>query len=366
MAGRAMVLRVRLTKQSTAPLENVRVVMRSSAFPGPVQLFSAALEHETVELTKEVFLGESVAATDYVIKVSSLLRCQGETMSAEGVCSQDLQVAESGGQITVAGKGGVIEIDPDYAEDVAVVGHGATIKIGPTDGQSARTWLPVNLSWRKIIADETPVWPAEWPHHLGEWVKLGQRLIMRAPVSQQLWEAVHGRSWYDYMHRADELFWIQHNKVLAEKDMPVFGVTLAEAMDFCELLNGYVAERFSLADKWRFHLPTEEMWLAARGDTLSRGKPGDYGFCKGFAGYGSWPSRPLTMKKLRDSFPLNAQGLAGMIGNLWDWCVDPAKPGEGIWRGGSWSELDVQRDRFIPDASQRSTRCGFRIVASPC
>lgn len=72
-----------------------------------------------------------------------------------------------------------------------------------------------------------------------------------------------------------------------------------------------------------------------------------------------------------NAFPPNKHGLHDIAGNVWQWCLEPYRPGShwGVLRGGSWgnaapSELYLSC-RNVIDRSERDVLFGFRVVLVP-
>jgi gamma-glutamyl hercynylcysteine S-oxide synthase len=134
------------------------------------------------------------------------------------------------------------------------------------------------------------------------------------------------------------------------ENLPVTEVSWHAAQAFCAWLTRSV--QGSLPG-YTARLPLESEWeWAARGGLRGMpyplgGKPGGAVFHKdGIAG----PSPVGTSEP-------NGYGLRDMLGNVWEWCADPALPNAGIF-----TSLDPQAnallERSLPDSPDRSVRGG--------
>jgi formylglycine-generating enzyme required for sulfatase activity len=213
-----------------------------------------------------------------------------------------------------------------------------------------------------------------------------------SPVTQGLWLAVMGEN---PSQLADP----------AHLDRPVESVDWNQATRFCALLEERL-QRAGLADDGLcFRLPTEAEWEhACRAGTQTATYAGDLtlrGECDapeldaiawygGNSGVGydlaggadssAWPNKQHPHSKagtrvVKQKAP-NAWGLCDTLGNVWEWCADAVKFGEGYaggarvdplgqagparaYRGGSWW-FDAQDARAaFRDARDPSRRDGF-------
>ncbi len=169
----------------------------------------------------------------------------------------------------------------------------------------------------------------------------------------------------------------EHQKLtLNEDDQPVVAVSWNDANNFC----AWMTKTFG-GSQWRFCLPTEKEW-----ETVAAcGKAVEYPW-----GEGPIPRRwnyfgienPEPGQKLdhndgyRVSCPVqksgvNAWGLFGVGGNVWEWCED-ADDAEGktrVLKGASWADcaplfLKISR-RSSYTADYKSSSIGFRVIAEP-
>lgn len=110
-----------------------------------------------------------------------------------------------------------------------------------------------------------------------------------------------------------------------------------------------------------FRLPTAEEWeFAARGGLVSRNYSGGdglshadanyYDFSGGTGHHSNYQAGGFPFTNPVQAFSVNAYGLYGMAGNVWEWCWDGSGAGREL-RGGSW------------DAYEGYARCGFRGAA---
>lgn len=153
---------------------------------------------------------------------------------------------------------------------------------------------------------------------------------------------------------------------MGNDNFPIDSINWEDARRFCLRLTDAERSRKQLPQSWEFRLPTEVEWeYACRAGTVTPFAFGD----------------TLTSKDARFSTPgasllaeggpadvttlkANAWGIAGMHGNLWEWCQ--AEPGAAQpIRGGSWdSPASACRSasRSIAPASRKAKTIGFRPV----
>lgn len=124
-------------------------------------------------------------------------------------------------------------------------------------------------------------------------------------------------------------------------------------------------------------LPSEAQWeYAAHAGRAAMAEPIDAGGTP-MANYyqGVFPRRDLGLDRFRSRAPVgcfkpNAFGLYDMIGNVWEWTIDPA-PGDAnshVIKGGSYLCAANYCARYRPSARQfqqgglGSNHVGFRLV----
>ncbi len=136
---------------------------------------------------------------------------------------------------------------------------------------------------------------------------------------------------------------------------PVESVSWTEAVEFCKKATEKEREAGDLPDGYQFSLPTEGQWEYFLGDAnidtavTSREEP-----LNSTADVGS--SEP------------NQFGLYDVLGNVWEWCIDPFDPAGRLHviRGGSWlSSNDNFPNSSIRNGAGENYRdkfTGFRCV----
>jgi hypothetical protein len=154
--------------------------------------------------------------------------------------------------------------------------------------------------------------------------------------------------------------------VQADDDLPVDLVNWDDARSFCRRLTERGVAEKHVPPGWEFRLPTEIEWeYACRADTDTPFAFGDTLHSKDtrFAAPGAsilvagGPADVTTLKA-------NAWGIAGMHGNVWEWCQTEPRAVQPI-RGGSWdSPASACRSasRSIAPASRKAKNIGFRPV----
>lgn len=164
-------------------------------------------------------------------------------------------------------------------------------------------------------------------------------LLGKTEVTQKQWKSIMKHNPSNYQG---------DNSSYKDDDLPVEGVSWAEAMEFCQILTQKERGAGRLPKNWKYTLPTEAQWeYACRAGTTTRFNFGDSeDDLARFAWYrnSGWGETHPVAQKLP-----NAWGLYDMHGNVLEWCldyydrsliggVDPIQTdGElRVYRGGSW------------------------------
>jgi hypothetical protein len=147
---------------------------------------------------------------------------------------------------------------------------------------------------------------------------------------------------------------------------PVESVTWEEAADFCRTLTALERERNTPPQALAYALPTEAQWEFFLADARFED---------------AITSR--DRKELREtpapvgSLPPNKLGLRDVLGNVWEFCSDPANSAGRLLHGGAFGDgkLFAERpgvfkrmERMTPrrlGPQERSADAGFRCVATP-
>lgn len=240
----------------------------------------------------------------------------------------------------------------------------------------------VSLEWRDDDAPGLSTLPGHpatvnLPDDLGKWTPItgAAFYLMTTPVSQELWHTVMGKSYGDYVaEKAPDM----KGKLdgLFNARLPVVGATFHEALKFCRDYEMHCKTRGFLKEGWAVRLPKISEWELARGPVPSsnlaaccynlklhrdlRGLPGQQPRTVDEMLSPGSPVRPLP------------NGLAGMLGDVFDWCLPSGAAGEGFivqstqkvpLMGGSWHPDDLsfcKGTQARRPAGVRSSRVGFR------
>src|SRR5262249_33929075 len=128
--------------------------------------------------------------------------------------------------------------------------------------------------------------------------------------------------------RQPEHIWRTPGPWRTEDDHPVVHVSWNDAKAFCKWL--------SEKEGFQYDLPDERRWeFAARaGTTKLYGESDDSATINALA----WTRANARQPKAVGGKPANAFGLYDMLGNTWEWCLDPnrVEVGTRVTRGGSW------------------------------
>ena len=196
---------------------------------------------------------------------------------------------------------------------------------------------------------------AEKPAHQ---VTLSSYMIGKTEVTQELWEAVMGKS---LIQIASELGKSTYGE---GANYPMYYVSWEDCQEFITKLNALTGKNF--------RLPTEAEWeFAARGGNNSRGyKYSGSNTVSNVAWYkdnSSSTTHPVATKAP------NELGIYDMSGNVWEWCNDwkgsytsasqtnPTGPDSGsyrVYRGGGWNIIA----RYCRVSDRNGTYPTFRIV----
>ena len=136
---------------------------------------------------------------------------------------------------------------------------------------------------------------------------------------------------------------------------PVESISWTEAMEFCKKATEKENEEGNLPEGYQFALPTESQWEYFLGDANIET---------------AVTSRGETLNSTADvgSSEPNQFGLYDVLGNVWEWCLDPFDPAGHLHviRGGSWLSSN---DNFPNSATRngagenyRDKFTGFRCV----
>lgn len=235
---------------------------------------------------------------------------------------------------------------------------GGTFKMGRDD-------VPPMTNELKSLRPQYLLWMYnQWPAHS---VNVKPFAIDRTEVTN----AEYAEFVKETGHRPSPGNWDGDRPKAGEEQMPVTNVSYDDALAF--------AEWRSRRDGASYRLPTEDEWeFAARGGDSSRMFPWGSKWEDGRANLGTDSLRPVG------SFPQGntPQGVADMIGNVWEWTgsmaamyagndktrLDPADRGKIIVRGGAFASrpdgeepVNVTARRWLPH-DLRDPRIGFRLV----
>jgi formylglycine-generating enzyme required for sulfatase activity len=171
-------------------------------------------------------------------------------------------------------------------------------------------------------------------------------------------------------------------------DHPVVGITLQDAIAFCNWLTEKERKEGTLNSNQSYRLPSPEEWDAAVGLRSARGAnlsveeklEDDKKFPWGV----EWPPPAKSgnfadgeIPGYEDGFPFtspvgrfaaSASGLFDLAGNVWEWCWNPSVQAQqtAVLRGGSWAyfrrECLAAGFRYQVPATMRMPTIGFRCV----
>ena len=196
-------------------------------------------------------------------------------------------------------------------------------------------------------------------------VTLSSYCIGKTEVTQELWQAVMGKS---VSQIASEL---EYGTCGVGSNYPMYHVSWEDCQAFITKLNALTGKNF--------RLPTEAEWeYAARGGDKSRGYK--YSGSNTLSNVAWYYDNSAFKTHLVATKEPNELGIYDMIGNVYEWCNDwyssytsapqtnPTGPNSGsnrVSRGGSWS--DSARDcrvsnRYGSNPTRRYCNLGLRLA----
>jgi formylglycine-generating enzyme required for sulfatase activity len=212
--------------------------------------------------------------------------------------------------------------------------------------------------------------PDQWPSKTGVWKAIppADLYMLEMPVSQRLWNLVYPEGLQRLLYQADSQL-ARKMSLFFTEDHPVFGVTLAEAENFCHQFVAHFRSQSVIPFGWEVRLPSHAEWLTACG-AMPR-ILGEHCFNLSLPGFRSFREGPLPESQVRKLLKPNSNGLFALLGNLFEWCPSPeheAEKRQAYILGGSWHPDDVPTKYHgakTAPATRRSSRFGFRVVAVP-
>lgn len=196
-------------------------------------------------------------------------------------------------------------------------------------------------------------------------VTLSSYMIGKTEVTQELWQAVMGKSLQQIVN---ENGWSTYG---VGNNYPMYDISWNDCQDFVRKLNALTGQSF--------RLPTEAEWeFAARGGTKSKGYQysgsntlGDVAWYTDNSGSKTHPVATKSPNEL---------GIYDMSGNVWEWCQDwhgsysssaqtnPQGPSSGysrVFRGGCWANFARgcrSADRYFYDPADSTCKLGLRLA----
>ncbi len=256
-----------------------------------------------------------------------------------------------------------------------------TLKPGQTIVNSAKMALAY-IPPGEFLMGSPPDEPGRKDDERRHKVKLTRGFFMSVTeVTQAQWQDVMGKDYKspDGIHPDD----IRGGRFLGD-DLPVDGVSYAEALAFCQ--------RLSQREGKTYRLPTEAQWeYAARAGTNTAFNAGpsltaDQANIDGYEPFPGAASSASRMKTLYvGTFAANAWGLKDMHGNVMEWTsdlyaqypvtdvTDPKGPEESgppeqlsrVLRGGSWKHYATQArcaNRSFYSPVLKANYIGLRVI----
>ncbi len=322
-------------------------------------------------------LGKKMPEASVIAQPSSPLPVPSAPAVVPGRRAPDQQVFNFT-TVTLDAQGQIVERKPGQARH-SLEDWGGGVKLEVVEIAGGEFWMgSTDADAQAAFNDAKRYWEgakkewftAETPRHR---VAVSPFFMGKHPVTQAQWMEVMG----NLPEISDDL---------RGDDHPVVMVSWEEAVEFCQEL--------SRRTKRQYRLPTEAEWeYACRGGTNSPfafgptitpqivNYNGNYPY--GSAPKGEYRSKTVPVGSLG---VVNAFGIYGMHGNVWEWCsdwysssyyeecrkqgvvADPQGPSTGsdrVYRGGGWNSVAVDcrsasRDGVAPGG--RGDFLGFRLV----
>lgn len=364
LAGARGTCKYTLRNGSTQTVTRIRLTLESDAFEGG----QVHVEHEPLA---------PGTADDDPIDLGQLSRAvHGQT-----ILKCTLEAGTPAGIRTAEGKLPGITIFPPTAspQDIRVqIGdnfglgaEGLNINLGhhETDRDLLQRCIDDAPARPVTLKERSSVFVEDIPHHF---VNSLQMEFVRVPAGTR-------SAWFCH-HQVTQLNWLNitgttQEQQLAKKGghhcgldprMPVYGVNLEEARDFCEKLNQHEQDNGVLPPGYNYRLPTEAEWRAASGPVSYKDRE---------LQHIAWTMlAKVDGPQLVGCLRPNEFGLYDMRGNVFEWCeADSPTADKAPVYGGSWyadpqgADLEAARQgsRILCPVGTRSSRIGLRVVLAP-
>lgn len=189
--------------------------------------------------------------------------------------------------------------------------------------------------------------PQTLPSHTEQWISIPRQRfwILSTPVSQRMWQRVMGESFGSFLGRQGKGAAIaQRYAAWLHPDMPVFGITINEAEQFCERFREWCLSLQILPGEGQVRLPYEKEWRDACGLKLASDGCSWHNWQQhcynatlpGCPRTADRPRRVTEMVRDKAVRPLR-QRLYGMLGDLGELCYRaPDQPTQYRALGGTY------------------------------
>jgi hypothetical protein len=353
---------LRNTTQDT--LSRIRLILDSDAFPGgPISIPHDPLHAGEVD-ADPIDLG--TLSPD--IHGNIILKCTLEVGTQAGIRTAEGKLP---GVVILPATASAREIRLQIGDNFALGAEGVNFNLGNQDTDHDLLQRCIDDAPARSVALKERGHPfvEDLPHHF---INSLQMELVRVPVGTR-------SAWFCH-HQVTQLNWFNIMRTTQEQQLakkgshhcgldpriPVYGVNLEEARDFCQKLNQHEQNSGNLPPGYHYRLPTEAEWRAASGPSKYTDRE---------LQHHAWTMlAKVDGPQLVGCLRPNEFGLYDMRGNVFEWCeADSPTADKAPVYGGSWyadpqgADLEAARQgsRILCPVGTRSSRIGLRVVLAP-
>jgi Sulfatase-modifying factor enzyme 1 len=365
LAGARGTCKYTLRNTSAQTVGRIRLVLESDALEGG----SITVSHDPLGpgLTDDDSL--DLGQLSKAVHGQTILKCTLEAGTQEGIRTAEGKLP---GVTILPPTASPQDIRVQIGDNFGLGAEGLNLNLGGqgTDRDLLQMCMDDAPARSVMLKVRSSIFVEDLPHHF---INSLHMEMVRVPVGTK-------NAWFCH-HQVTQLHWYQvmgttQEQQLAKKGsrhcgldprMPVYGVSLPEAREFCEKLNLHQQSNGSLPPGYHYRLPTEAEWRAASG-------PANYSDRE--LQHHAWTMlAKVEGPQLVGCLRPNEFGLYDMRGNVFEWCDEKEMPAteKAAVFGGSWyadpqgTDLEAARQgsRILCPITTRSSRIGLRLVLAP-